>query len=304
MIKLAPQFLIGSVPPLITPFKNGKVDFDTYARLIEFQIANGTHGILVNGTTSEPSTLTIAERNELVKCAIDTTKKRIPVVAQTGGQSHADTIELTDFATRAGADALLILTPYFIRAPQRGVAEYYIDLGRRTSLPMMMYHIPGRSAFKVELDTLARILEKTPHFVGIKHAADDHNFVTHMLARFGPEFRVFAGLEEFTFSMMAMGALGTMNAVANIAPAQVAALCNETLAGNMAAARKLHFELFDLMCAVFWDTNPIPMKYMMKRLGIIDRNEHRLPMVPATPELEKRLDALLERTGLLSAKAA
>jgi 4-hydroxy-tetrahydrodipicolinate synthase len=304
MIKLDPKFLIGSIPPLITPFKNGKVDFDAYARLIEFQIRNGTHGLLINGTTSEPTTLTLEERNALVKCAVEVTNKRIPVVAQTGSESHADTVELTEHATKAGADALLVLTPYFIRAPQRGVAEYFNDLGRRTDLPMMMYHIPGRSAFKVELDTLSRIAEKTAHFVGIKHAVDDHSFVTQMLHRLGPDFRVFVGLEEFTFPMMALGAQGTMNAVANVAPAKVAALCNETLRGDMAAARKLHFELFELMCAVFYDTNPIPIKYMMKRLGIIERNEHRLPMVPATPELEKRLDALLDRTGLLSAKAA
>ncbi|MSQ73250.1 MAG: 4-hydroxy-tetrahydrodipicolinate synthase [Betaproteobacteria bacterium] len=304
MIKLDPKFLIGSVPPLITPFKDGKVDFDTYGKLIEHQIRNGTHGILVNGTTSEPTTLTLQERNDLVKFAVGAVAKRVPVVAQTGSHSHAEAVELTEYANKAGADALLILTPYFIRAPQRGVAEYYIDLGRRTALPIMMYHIPGRSAFKVELATLSMIMEKTPHFVGIKHAFDDHNFVTQMLAKFGPEFRVFVGLEEFTFSMMAMGALGTMNAVANICPAKVAQMCNETLAGNMAAARKLHYEMFELMCAIFFDTNPIPMKYMMKRLGIIERNEHRLPMVPATPELEKRLDGVLERAGLLHAKAA
>ena len=299
MIKLDPKFLIGSVPPLITPFKNGKVDFDTYGKLIEFQIKNGTHGILVNGTTSEPSTLTIAERNDLVKFAVDAVKKRVPVVAQTGSQSHADSVELTEFANKAGADALLILTPYFIRPPQRGVVEYFVDLGRRTSLPMMMYHIPGRSAFKVEMATLQAIMEKTPHFVGIKHAFDDHNFVSEMIQTLGPEFRIFVGLEEFTFSMMAMGSLGTMNAAANVMPAKVAQMCNEVLAGNMAAARKLHYEMFEVMKAIFFDTNPIPMKYMMKRLGIIERNEHRLPMVPATPELEKRLDGVLQRAGLL-----
>lgn len=298
MIELDPQFLIGSCPPIVTPFKDGQVDYDAYAKLIEFQIANGTHGILVNGTTSEPTTLTMEERKQLVKLAIEVANQRLPVVAQTGAQSHADAVALTEHATKAGADALLVLTPFFIRAPQRGVAEYYNDLGRRTDLPMLMYHIPGRSAFKVELDTLVRIMDKTPHFVGIKHAVDDHNFVTQMLSRLGSAFRIFVGLEEFTFSMMALGAQGTMNAVANIAPAKVAALCNETLAGNMATARKLHFELFELMCAVFYDSNPIPMKYMMKRLGLLERNEHRLPMVPATPELEQRLDAVLSRAGL------
>lgn len=299
MIKLDKDFLIGSVPPLITPFKDGKVDFDTYGKLIEHQIAGGTHGILVNGTTSEPSTLTVEERNQLVKFAVEVTGKRIPVVAQTGAQSHADSVVLTEYAHKAGADALLILTPYFIRPPQRGVIEYYADLGKRSNLPLMMYHIPGRSAFKVELASLVEISERLPHFIGIKHAVDDHNFVTQMLAKLGAEFRVFAGLEEFTFSMMALGAQGTMNAVANLAPRKVADLTNAALAGNMAEARRLHYELFELMCAVFYDTNPIPMKYMMKRLGIIERNEHRLPMLAATPELEKRLDGVLQRAGLL-----
>jgi len=299
MIPLSTTALAGSYPPLVTPFRNGRVDLDAYARLIEYQITNGTHGIVVNGTTSEPTSLTVAERNELVKTAIEVSRGRIPIVAQTGGQSHAEAIELTEFATRAGADALMILTPFFIRAPQRGVVAYFEDLCARTHRPVLMYHIPGRSAFKVEIDTLLRIAESRANFVGIKHAVDDHNFVTQMLARLGFEFRVFVGLEEFTFPMMALGAQGTMNAVANVAPRQVASLCNEVRAGNLAAARKLHFELFDLMTAVFWDTNPIPMKYMMKRMGLLETNEHRLPLVPATPELERRLDALLAKTGLV-----
>jgi 4-hydroxy-tetrahydrodipicolinate synthase len=284
MITLPKGVLTGSVPPLITPFKAGKVDFDTYGKLIEHQIANGTHGILVNGTTGEPTTLTVAERNDLVKFAVEVAKKRIPIVAQTGSHSHAEAVELTEAATKAGADALLILTPYFIRAPQRGVAEYYNDLGRRTNL---------------ELATLASICDKTPHFVGIKHAVDDHAFVTEMLERLGREFRVFVGLEEFTLSMMALGAQGTMNAAANLAPRAIADLCNAMNAGDLAAARAIHYRLFEVMRAIFFDTNPIPMKYMMKRLGIIERNEHRLPMVSATPELEKRLDGVLERAGLL-----
>jgi 4-hydroxy-tetrahydrodipicolinate synthase len=157
----------------------------------------------------------------------------------------------------------------------------------------------------VELETLSRIAEQVPHFVGIKHAADNHVFVTEMLARLGMEFRIFAGLEELTFSMMAIGAQGTMNAVANLAPRPVAELCNRVLAGDLEGARKLHFQTFELMRAVFLDTNPIPMKYMMKRIGLLKTNEHRLPMVPATPELERRLDGVLQRAGLLDqAKAA
>ena len=299
MITLGKDVLTGSYPPLITPFRDGRVDHDTYARLIERQITEGTHGILVNGTTSEPTTLTMDERNALVRTAVEVSRGRIPIVAQTGSQSHAETCALTDFAQQAGVDAIMVLTPFFIRPPQRGVVAYFADIAKRTDKPVMMYHIPGRSAFKVELDTLARIAEAAPHFVGIKHALDDHGFVTQMLARLGPDFRVFVGLEEFTFPMMALGAQGTMNAVANVAPRQVAEMCNAVRAGDLARGRALHFELYELMAAVFWDTNPIPMKYMMKRMGLIATNEHRLPMMPATPELEKRLDALLGRVGLV-----
>jgi len=299
MIKLKPDFLVGSYPPITTPFREGTVDLDTYAKLLEFQVKNGTHGIVVNGTTSEPSTLTVDERNQLVKCAVEVVGKRIPVVAQTGSQSHAETVELTEFATKAGADALLVVTPYYIRPSQRGLVAYYEDIGKRTDLPMLLYHIPGRAAVSVEIDTLRQIADKVEHFVGIKHAVNDHGFVTSMIQNLGPEFRIFVGLEEFTYPMMALGAHGTMNAVANLVPDRIAALCNATLAGDMKESRRLHFDLYGLNQSIFYDTNPIPLKYMMKRLGIVDRNEHRLPMLAATPELENRLDEVLKRAGLL-----
>jgi len=299
MIRLDDDFLKGSYPPVATPFKNGEVDYDAYAGLIEFQIANGTHGILVNGTSSEPSALTIEERNRLVSTAVQAADGRIPVVAATGSQSHAETVALTEFADKAGADALLVVTPYYIRPPQRGLAQYYIDLAQRTALPMMIYHIPGRTAVSVELGTLEQIMGRAPNLVGIKHAVNDLGFATRMLAAFGSSFRVFVGLEELSFPMLAIGACGMMNAVANVAPRQVAQLYEAVRRGDLQAARALHFELFELNCSVFYDTNPIPMKYMMRRLGILSSNEHRLPMAPATPELEKKLDDVLIRAGML-----
>jgi 4-hydroxy-tetrahydrodipicolinate synthase len=298
VISLEQNFLRGSVPPIMTPFKDGAIDLPAFARLVEFQINNGTHGILVNGTTSEPSTLSTDERNLLVRTAIEVVGKRIPVIAATGSQSFEETVQLTEYAAKAGADALLVVTPYYVRPPQRGVVRYFVELGRRVDTPLLMYHIPGRSAFKVEMATLEEIVDKVPSFVGIKHAVDDHSFVSEMIQRFGAEFRIFCGLEEFTFSMMAIGAAGTMNAVANIAPGPVAKLCEALMRGDLAEARRLHFQTFELMRAVFFDTNPIPLKYMAKRLGILERNEHRLPMVPATPELERRLDNLLAQAGL------
>jgi len=303
MMRLKPDFLCGSYPPLVTPFKNGEVDYGTYEKLIERQIAGGSHGILVNGTTSEPSTLTVDERNKLVEAAVKTAAGRVPVVAATGSQSHADSVALSKAAEKAGADALLILTPYFIRPPQRGMAEYFIDLGKRTSLPMMIYHIPGRAAINITVDTVAQIADKAPNLVGIKHAVNDLTFVTELLARMGPEFRVHVGLEDLSLPMLAVGARGLMNAVGNLAPDKIAALYEKCAAGDLAGAKALHYELFELNQSVFFDTNPIPIKYMMKRLGILPNEEHRLPMVPATPELAKRLDGVLERAGLLAGAA-
>ena len=218
MLALNRNFLRGSYPPLVTPFREGAVDYDAYARMVERQVAEGSHGIVVNGTTAEPSTLSIEERNELVRLAVQTARGRIPVVAATGSQSHADTIELTAAAEKAGADAVLVVTPYFIRPPQRGLVEYYVDIGRRTRLPMLIYHIPGRAAVNVEAATLERIAERAPNLVGMKHAANDLALVTQVLARMGNDFRIFVGLEELSFPMMAIGACGLMNAAGNLKP--------------------------------------------------------------------------------------
>jgi len=290
--------LQGSIPPLITPFRNGDVDYAGYARLIEFQIERGTHGILVNGTTAEPSTLTVAERNRLISVAVETVDGRVPIVAATGSQSLLETRELTDHAVAQGVDALLVVTPYYIRPPQRGLVEYYLDIASRHETPWMIYHIPGRTAVSVTLDTVSKIKARSPHFVGMKHAVNDLGFVSECLHELGHDFRIFVGLEELSFPMMAIGACGLMNAVGNLRPEVLVALCDAVKAGDLERGRQLHEQLLEINQAIFFDTNPIPIKYMMRKLGIIEANEHRLPMVPATPELEQRLDAVLERAGL------
>ena len=292
--------LKGSIPPVVTPFKNGAVDYETYASLIEYQVANGSHGVLVNGTTSEPSTLTTAERNRLVDIAMATVQGRVPVVAATGSQAFAETEELSRHAVKAGVDALLVVTPYYIRPPQRGLVQYYLTLAAQHEVPWMIYHIPGRAAVNVTLESMKQIREQSPHFVGMKHAVNDLGFVSECLGAFGDEFKIFVGLEELSFPMMAIGACGLMNAVGNLRPGVLAQMCDAVWKGDMATGRALHQRLLEINQAVFFDTNPIPMKYMMKKLGLLTSNEHRLPMVPATPELEKRLDGVLERAGLLN----
>ena len=221
---LGVQILRGSIPPLVTPLSGGKIDEQAYARFVEFQITNGSHGVLVNGTTSEPSTLSVAERNRLVDVAVETARRRVPVVAATGSQSLAETQALTAHAARACVDAFLIVTPYYIRPPQRGLIDFFLEVTHHHETPWMVYHIPGRTAVGVTIETLAVLRDRSKTFVGIKHASNDLGFVTECMMQFGTDFRIFVGLEELSFPMMALGACGLMNAVGNILPRRLAQL--------------------------------------------------------------------------------
>ena len=299
MIALPSESLRGSYPPLVTPFRNGDVDYDTFAELVELQINEGSHGIVVGGTTAEPSTLTLAERAQLLEVAVDAAGGRLPIVAAVGAQSYPETVDLITQAEVAGATALMVVTPYYIKPPQRGLVAYYADLGKRSDLPLLLYNIPARTGVNVDLATLLQLADQLPNLVGIKHAAPDLSFVSQALDQLGFDFRIFVGLEELTFPMLALGASGMMNAVGNLAPRKVAQLFEEVARGSLEGGRALHYQLLELNQAIFFDTNPIPLKYMMKRLGLLPNNEHRLPMVSATPEVETRLDGVLERAGLI-----
>ena len=296
------SMLRGSIPPVVTPFRDGAVDEAAFAKLIEFQVRNGSHGVLVNGTTAEPAMLTLQERNRLVDVAVATAARRIPVLVNTGSQSLAETLVLTEYAERAGADALLIVTPYYSKPPQRGLVRYYLEVTKRLTIPWMIYHIPGRTAVSVTLETVAELARESPSFAGMKHAVNDLGFVSECLALL-PDFRIFVGLEELSFPMLAVGAVGLMNAVGNLQPRILAEMCEAVWRSDLSAARALHDRLLEINKAIFFDTNPIPIKYMMKRLGLLETNEHRLPMLPASRELEKRLDDVLERSRLYPSPA-
>ena len=304
MMPLDADFLRGSYPPLVTPFLNGKVDFQKFAELAKRQAEEGSHGVVVSGTTGEPSSLTVRERADLVKASVEALAGRIPVVAATGSQSYDETVELTEQAEKAGANALLVVTPYYIKPSQNGLVEYFVAIGRRTELPLLIYHIPGRAAVSVTAATVERIAAQLPNLVGIKHAANDLELVTELLAQVGSDFRVFCGLESLSLPMLTIGAAGLMNAVGNLAPSRVAALYQAVKQGNLTQARQLHFELFELNQSIFVDTNPVPLKYMMARLGLLDSPELRLPLVPLDQDRAKMLDQVLVRAGLLQPAAS
>ncbi len=299
MIPLQTTFLRGSYTPVVTPFRDGKVDLEQFARIIEQQIEGGSHGVVVAGTTGEATSLSVKEREELFGAAVSASSGRIPIVAGGGSGSYEETIHLCASAEKSGVDALLVVTPYYIRPPQGGLAEYFIQIGRRTALPLLIYHIPGRAAVSVTAQTVAQIAEAVPNLVGIKHASSELDLVTELLLRIGPEFRVFCGLEALSLPMLSVGAAGVMNAVGNLDPRRVAALCNAVSRGQWDEARRIHYQLFAVAQAIFLDTNPIPLKYMMKRLGLLPNDEVRLPLLSINSGREAILDDVLRRTGLL-----
>ena len=295
-------FLQGAFTPLVAPFKNGAVDYDQYAKLIEWQIEQGTHGLLVNATSGEPTTLTLDEKARLIDVAVKTSAGRKPVVAGIPSESHAEAVTLLARAERAGADAVVSVTPYYVRPPQRGLVAFFTDLANRTELPF--HHIPARAAVSVNAGTFEAIAERCPNFVGLKNTDEDLALVSRLMSRFGPDFRIFGGLESTAFAMSALGGCGTMITTSNVAPKQIARLNDLCMAGKLHEAQKLAIEINELLTAAFLDTGPIPIKCMMKIMGLIPANEHRLPMVPATPELEKQLEAVVERYGLAVKRTA
>jgi len=290
--------LRGAYCPLVVPFRGGKIDFDSYGNLIERQIAEGTHGLLVNATSGEPTMLTVEERGELAEFAIKTSHGRLPVCAATASESFEATAALIDRFDKAGADSILVVTPFYSAPPQRGAASYFTKLAAGTERPFLIYHIPGRTGFTLTLDTLATIKDHVPHFVGLKNTDADVGLVTGALARLGRDFRIFAGLELPTLPILSIGGCGMMITASNVAPRMVSQLYEAFVKKDTDSAIALNLKLYPLFRGVALETSPIPVKYMLKRLGILHKNEHRIPLVPATPEVEKQLDEVLANIGL------
>jgi 4-hydroxy-tetrahydrodipicolinate synthase len=291
--------LCGAYCPLIVPFRDGKIDYETYGQLIERQIAEGTHGLLVNATSGEPTMLTLEERAQLVEFVIQTSAGRLPVCAGTASESLDENARLVDRFDKAGADSILVVTPTYSAPPQRGAVSYFSKLGARTERPFLIYHIPARAGFTLTVDTLEAIKEKIPHFRGLKNTDADVGLVTGAFARLGREFRIFAGLELPTLPMLGIGGCGMMITASNVAPRLVSDLYNAFASKDVDAAIARNLQLYPLFRGVALESSPIPVKYMLKRLGVLKTNEHRPPMVPASPEIEKQLDKILIDIGFI-----
>jgi 4-hydroxy-tetrahydrodipicolinate synthase len=290
--------LRGSIVPLVTPFRDGSLDEQALAGLIEWQIESGSHGISVTGTTGEPNALTPEERRRVIRLAIETAAGRVPVVPGTGSENHEQTLQLSRFAAEAGADAVLVVVPFYIRPTQEGLYRHFKQVAQQVELPVILYNIPGRAAVNLEIDTVRRLRDDCPNIVGIKEANPDFGHVTRLLGALGRDFLVYSGIELLCFPVLAIGGAGCVSATGNVLPARVAELYNLTAAGRWSEAQDLHYELMPLNEALFYETNPVPAKTALGWMGKIDP-EVRLPLAPMSEANGARLRQVMAGYGLL-----
>ena len=287
----------GSLVAIVTPFKNGAFDETTYRELIEFQIANGTHGIVPCGTTGESATLSHEEHERVVALTVEVVNRRVPVIAGTGSNATDEAIAFTAHAKRAGADGALLITPYYNKPTQEGLYQHYAAVAQAVDLPLILYNIPGRTSVNMTPATIARIA-KLPNVVGIKEGSGSLGQVSEIIHQCGDDLTVLSGDDPLTLPMMALGAKGVITVTANVAPKDMAAMVNAALAGNFAGARASHFKLASLFSALFYETNPIPVKEALAMMNKIEP-ELRLPLTPLSSDNRERLRQVMKDTGLI-----
>lgn len=292
------SMLKGSLVPLVTPFRNGAVDERAMTDLIEWQIDSGSHGVSVTGTTGEPSALSIEEREGVIETAVRATHGRVPVVPGTGSAHLEETLRLTRFAKRVGADAALIVTPYYTRPGQEGLYRFFRTVADAVDIPIILYNIPTRTAVNLEPETTARLARDCRNIIGVKESNKDLEHITRVMHKCGSQFLMYSGIELLCFPILALGGAGYVSATGNVMPREVARLYDLVAAGKWEEARDLHYHLLPMNDVLFIETNPVPAK---TALGLMGRcsPEVRLPHAPLQPENEARLREVMATYGLL-----
>jgi 4-hydroxy-tetrahydrodipicolinate synthase len=292
----------GSFTALITPFKNGHLDEEAFQRFIEWQINEGTHGLVPAGTTGESPTLDYDEHKRVIELAVETAKGRVPVIAGTGSNSTDEAIELTEYAAKVGADAVLIVTPYYNKPTQEGLYQHYKAINDAVNIPIVIYNIPGRSVVDMTVDTMTRCFA-LKNVVGVKDATANLARASQQRLAMGPEFNLLSGEDATALGFMAHGGHGCISVASNVAPRLCADFQNACLAGDYKTALALQDRLMPLHDAMFCEANPGPVKYAASRLGLCEA-EMRLPLVPISQASQRIVDAALARVGLVQARAA
>ncbi len=287
----------GSIVAIVTPFKNGKVDEEKLRELVEFQIENGTDGIVPCGTTGEASTLDYEEHDRVIEIVVEQTRKRVPIIAGTGSNSTQEAIEISEHARKVGADGLLLVTPYYNKPTQEGLYLHYKAIAEAVPLPQVLYNVPGRTSVNMLPATVARLAE-IPNIVAIKEATGSLQQASEILALCGDKIVVLSGDDFITFPMMACGGKGVISVTANIMPKEIAAMVDAFNAGNMDEARRLHLKLLKINNAMFIETNPTPVKTALGLMGKCG-DEVRLPLAPMSGDNKAKLAGIMKEYGLI-----
>ena len=287
----------GSMPAIITPFRDGQIDDEALQRLVEFQVTNGVSAIVPCGSTGESATLTHQEHVDVLRLVVKFVKGRVPVIAGTGSNSTAEAISLTRAAQESGAAAALLISPYYNKPTQEGIYLHYKAIAEATRFPLIVYNIPGRTASKIEAATIARLAE-LEHIVGLKEATGSLDEVQEVIRLCGDKIEVYCGDDSLTLPDMAVGAVGVISVTANFMPKQTADMTAACLRGDWATARRLHYAMLPVMRALFTETNPIGVKAALAMMGYC-RDELRLPLLPMSEAPRAKLRSALQQAGLL-----
>jgi 4-hydroxy-tetrahydrodipicolinate synthase len=288
----------GSIVALVTPFRDGKVDEAKLRQLVDFHVENGTDGIVPCGTTGESPTLSHDEHHRVVQIVVEAARKRLKIIAGTGSNSTAEAISLTKHAEKVGADAALVVNPYYNKPTQTGLYQHFRAVAESVALPIIAYNIQGRTAVNVETDTLARLARDCRNIVGVKEASGSLDQMSQVIAACGPDFSVLSGDDNITLPLLAIGGKGVISVIANLVPRETSEMVHAALDGDWKRARELHYRLFPLARAAFLETNPIPIQEAMAMVGMLEP-EFRLPMCRMSDANRAKLTAILQSFGLL-----
>jgi 4-hydroxy-tetrahydrodipicolinate synthase len=287
----------GSIVALVTPFRDGKVDEDAFRELIEFQIDGGTSAIAPCGTTGESATLSMEEHNMVIDITVDAVNKRVPIIAGTGGNSTSEAILLTEHAKKAGVDATLQVTPYYNRPSQEGLFRHFKTIADAVPLPQVLYNVPGRTGINMLPETVARLAE-LPDVVAIKEASGNLAQMAEIISLAGDKITLLSGDDNLTLPVLAIGGRGVISVLANVAPRDMADMVRAWEEGNLDRSRELFYKLFPLCQAMFYETNPVPVKTSLALMGRIEE-ELRLPLAPMAKANRDRLEKALRDYRLI-----
>jgi 4-hydroxy-tetrahydrodipicolinate synthase len=289
--------ITGSLVAIISPMRDdGTLDYDAYRRLIEWHIAEGTHGIVAVGTTGESPTVDHDEHCELIRIAVETVRGRVPVIAGTGGNSTSEAIDLTKYAKKAGADATLQVVPYYNKPTQEGLYQHFRRVAETVDLPVILYNVPGRTVADLANDTTLR-LAQVPGIVGLKDATGDLARAADLLRRLPEDFALYSGNDDSALALMLLGGHGVISVTANVAPRLMSDMCRAALGGEVAQARALNNRLLPLHAKLFVESNPGPVKWALAKLGRANAFV-RLPLVSLSADNQPVVAAALAEAGI------